>query len=74
MKVFLVQHAYYLEEEEEIKIIGIYSTQDKAEEAIAKLRSQPGFQDTPKDFYIDTYTMDQDHWSEGYVTVRNTDE
>lgn len=69
MWVFLVQHTHDLENEEDVKIIGIYSTREKAEQAIERLRSQAGFKDCPNSFYIDRYKVDEDHWKEGYVTV-----
>jgi hypothetical protein len=71
VKVFILQHARELEDEEdEVKMIGVYSTRKKAELAVRRLRLQPGFRDTPNDFTIDEYTIDKDHWLEGYVTVK----
>jgi hypothetical protein len=69
-EVFLVQHVHTLEDgEEDVKIIGIYSTQDAARNAIERLRSQPGFRNSPDDFYMDRYILNMDHWTEGFVTV-----
>ena len=69
MNVFLVQHAYDDEGEEEVKIIGIYSTQEKAEQAVERLRLQPGFRDMPESFCIDKYAVDEDNWAEGYIKM-----
>jgi len=33
---------------------------------------KPGFCDTTEGFSIDPYTLDEDNWTEGYVTVRNS--
>jgi homoserine kinase type II len=66
--VFIVQHGY--EDDagcEEVKFIGVYSSEASAQAAVGRLRSQPGFRDRPGDFYIDPYVLDQDHWSDGYV-------
>ena len=69
-EVFLVQHAHSLEGgEEEVKTIGIYSTREAAEQAVERLRLQPGFRDTPAGFTVDLYWLDQDGWEEGYVTI-----
>jgi hypothetical protein len=80
-RVFLVQHLHILPQgEEDVKIIGVYSSRQAAIEAIERLRSQPGFMENPKQvnplvddgkegFYIDEYPLDKDHWTEGYVTV-----
>ncbi len=67
--VFILQHSYESPDtgEEEIKFIGAYSSKDKAKNAIVRLSKQPGFRDLSDCFVIDEYTMDQDHWSEGFV-------
>jgi hypothetical protein len=68
--VFVLQHSYELSEtgEEETKFIGVYSTREEAQEAMNWLSKQPGFKDFPAYFYIDEYEIDQDNWSEGFVT------
>ena len=69
--VFLVEHAYTTDGGgEETKTIGVYSTREAAEQAIGRLRMQPGFSERPDGFNIDAYNLDQDGWSEGFVTVR----
>jgi hypothetical protein len=70
MLAFVVQHAHELEDgEDEVKMIGVYSTRENAESAVERLRLQPGFRDTPNCFFIDDYTVDQTYWTEGYVTT-----
>jgi len=69
MIAFLLQHSYELDDCEETKIIGIYSSKEHAERAIQRLRSLPGFRNRPDNFHIDGYPVDQDHWTEGYETV-----
>ncbi|MBC8138705.1 MAG: hypothetical protein H8F28_22725 [Fibrella sp.] len=67
--VFLLQHSY--EDEgfcEEVKMIGVYASREKAQAAIERLRSQPGFRDRPDGFNTDEYKVDQDNWAEGYVS------
>ena len=68
--VFILQHTYELSEtgEKETKFIGVYSSREKAQEAIRRLSLQPGFQDFPEHFYIDEYEIDRDNWCEGFVT------
>lgn len=66
--VFLLQHSYEIEEFDETKTIGIYSSKEKAEEAILRYKELPGFRDYPvKCFYIDKYELDLDHWQEGFI-------
>lgn len=79
--VFLVQHLHVIPDEcEDIKIIGIYSTEDAALIAIERTKNLIGFADHPRlidpskdeeenGFYIDEVTLDEDRWTEGYITV-----
>jgi hypothetical protein len=68
--VFVVQHVHERQDsDEEVKFIGVYSSREKAAVAVARLRRQPGFSDTPDGFHVEEYRLDQDHWAEGYVTV-----
>ena len=67
---FLLQHSYELDDCDETKVIGIYSSRDRAEQAIERLRNQPGFSERPNNFYVDAYPVDEDHWTEGSVTTR----
>jgi hypothetical protein len=70
MKVFLVQHARTTQDEEEdVKIIGVYSSEEMARSAIKRLSSKPGFADPGGEFFVDAYDLDRDHWEEGFVTV-----
>ena len=52
-----------------MKLLGVYSSASKAEQAKDKLKTQPGFADHPQGFHIDEYRIDQIKWSEGFVTV-----
>jgi len=72
--VFLLQHSYELDECEETKLIGIYSSREQAETAIQKYKNVLGFKDYPDCFYLDEYELDKDHWEEGFITVRYFDE
>jgi hypothetical protein len=79
--VFVVHHIHILPQgAENVKMIGVYRTENLAREAIARLRTQPGFCALPniytdgdsersEGFSIDAYALDQDHWCEGYVTT-----
>jgi len=70
--VFLVQHVHILNEDEEnVKLIGIYETEELANAAVVKAKTLPGFEDYPDGFHVDKYELNQDHWLEGFVTVIN---
>ena len=68
--VFVLQHVHAQEDGgEDVKLIGVYSSQEKADEAVARLGRLPGFSEAPDGFHVDEYRVDQDHWVEGYVVV-----
>jgi len=70
LTVFVLQHAHEFEDgSESVSFIGVYSTRRKARAAVARLAKQPGFCDLPQGFNMDEYEVDQDHWTEGYVTI-----
>ena len=68
--VFVLQHVHSREDGvEDVKFIGVYSSREKAQEAVARLSRLPGFSDAPDGFHVEEYHVDQDHWVEGYVVV-----
>lgn len=70
MNVFVLQHVHEISpDNEEVKLIGVYSTEDQAKVAIQRVIGEPGFRDAPNGFHIDAYEVDKDHWTEGYVTL-----
>lgn len=74
MDVFILQHVHTFDDDtEDVKFIGVYSSQTPAMAAIERLRRQPGFCDTPEGFSIDHCTMDVDYWTEGFVTIEPND-
>jgi hypothetical protein len=70
--VFVLQHVHSREDgDEDIKLIGVYSSREKAEGAIMRLSRLSGFSDAPDGFHVDEYRVDQDHWVEGYVAAES---
>lgn len=68
--VFVLHHVHTQEVDvEDVKLIGVYSSHEKAQAAVTRLGRLPGFVDAPDGFQIDEYRVDQDNWAEGYVTV-----
>ncbi|MBY0611618.1 MAG: hypothetical protein K2P80_05495 [Beijerinckiaceae bacterium] len=66
--VYLMHHVRADDEYmEDTKLIGIYTSYESAEVAIARLQSQPGFRDHPAGFVIEAYKLDKDHWTEGFI-------
>ena len=66
------QHIYDLShfspENDNVKGIGLFLSRAKAKEVMAIYKTYEGFEDTPKGFFIQRYTIDQLHWTHGYVT------
>ena len=68
--VYLVHHVHELPGgAEDIKLIGVYSTRGKAQDAIRRVYGELGFRDCLEGFSVDKYEIDKDHWVEGYVTL-----
>lgn len=65
--VFLVLHNTDPVSQEDAKLLGIFSSREKAQGRVDRARNQPGFADAPDGFIIDEYTIDKDEWQEGYV-------
>ncbi|MEW5788834.1 MAG: serine kinase [Pseudomonadota bacterium] len=80
-RVFVLQHLHLINgDEEDVKLLGVYSSRDLAMAAIERFRHLPGFRDTPHmanpaqpgpadGFSIDEFELDQDGWDEGFFTV-----
>lgn len=67
--VYVLQHSYETAfGEEETKLIGVFSTKQAAKAAVNTLKSAPGFRDLPDHFSINKYSIDQAHWTEGFIT------
>jgi homoserine kinase type II len=70
-EAFVLQHTYEDENgNEETKLIGLYSTLEKANAVVERFKSLPGFQDYPDGFSVDHYRFNVDHWLEGFVHVK----
>ena len=69
-KVYFLYHIRYEDtDDEDVKLIGIYSSYKQAELAIERLKNKPGFIDFPDDFQIFDSVLNRDGWCEGFVTL-----
>ncbi len=67
--VYLLHHVHELPGgQEDVKLIGVFSTEDRARAAIDRLKTQPGFRDHAAGFTVDAYTIDRVEWTAGFVT------
>ena len=49
----------------DVKMVGVYSTDDLAKAAVVRLGKQPGFSVAPEGFRIVSLVLDRDNWPEG---------
>jgi hypothetical protein len=70
MVVHLLQHvAREGQDDEDVKLLGVYSSPERAEAALDRARLLPGFRDHPDGFQVEGYELDRTEWPEGFVTV-----
>jgi homoserine kinase type II len=50
-------------------LIGVYRTEQAANDAISRVKDQPGFKDYPEGFHAYEYKLDKDSWTEGFARV-----
>lgn len=75
MKVYLLWHIHEITDDfgthEDEKLIGVFSSKEKAVDTIEMLKNREGFRDYPlNNFIIDEMEADKPSWTEGFVTVR----
>jgi len=58
-----------LDENEDLKVIGVFSSEHAAGMAIARAKLREGFRDEPDCFIVSEYKVDEDKWTDGFVTV-----
>jgi hypothetical protein len=54
---------------DDVKLLGIYSSEIAAQARIESARLLPGFSDEPDCFQVTPYTVDRDEWAEGFVVL-----
>lgn len=68
-KVYFLYHVLYEDtDDEEVKVIGIYSSRKKAKLAKERMKKKIGFIDFPDDFQIVEDVLNRDGWVDGFVT------
>lgn len=68
MKVYVLHHVYEpVDRPEEVKLIGIFSSEDLARSAIGALSHQSGFSEHRDGFEINEWQVDRIGWAEGFV-------
>lgn len=66
-QVYILWHHYPDDpEDDNAKLLGVYSSEENARRRIEKYKLLPGFTRGEGAFTIDAYEIDVDHWNEGY--------
>jgi hypothetical protein len=67
--VYILQHSYEVEGVDEIKLIGIFSTEYNARVVIDQLKNQNGFNKFPETcFHLDKILLDDYKWQSGFIS------
>lgn len=72
--VFLLWHTHLddtLEKSEDIKLIGVYTSESKAKEALSRSIKLEGFRDYKDGFEISAHKLDKDEWVSGFVMEKD---
>jgi hypothetical protein len=57
---------YWDDNEDSVKVLGLYTTPALAEARIEHFRELPGFRETPGGFAVHPYELDQPLWLRGF--------
>jgi len=70
-EVYVLHHVHEFEanNEEDVKLLGIFSSEEKAMKMVKKYKKMPGFKDHPEGFSVDKYIINKAEWTEGFVTL-----
>ena len=70
-RVYVLWHIHEVRKDDrDLSLIGIYSTEEKAKEALAHARTLPVFCDWHDEFSVASYTLDEDLWPHGGGAIR----
>lgn len=68
--VWLAWHEAESDGGKALKLLGVFSTRERAEAAVDGRRGKPGFADHPDGFEVASCVIDRDvAWLDGFVTV-----
>jgi len=69
-EVYEVRHCYIDQEDDaHFAIIGVFSTRQLAEAAIARAKGEPIFKGVLGDFVIYPWTVDKSEWDTGFFSI-----
>jgi hypothetical protein len=65
---YMVHHGQGKYRDEELKLIGVFSSKKLAMQIVADLKTKPGFKEVGK-FSIDRSIVDRYEWTKGFVKI-----
>ena len=67
MDVYILQHVHQSQnDQDDVKIIGIFDSIKSADEARRVAQLLPGFKEPDGEFFIDKYALNKSYWEEGF--------
>ncbi|CAN5897247.1 hypothetical protein BH20ACT7_BH20ACT7_02350 [soil metagenome] len=57
------------DETPDAKLLGVYSSEERARDRIRRTKGVPGFGEHPDAFVIDEYVVDKDAWVDGFIRI-----
>lgn len=70
--IFLLHYIYEFEDGHDyVKLIGAFSSKEKAEKALLSLKKNSKFKKIYKYLTIDEYTMNNIGWTQGFTTLES---
>ena len=68
-KIYYLYHVRYEDtDDEDVQIIGIYSSRKQAKLALERMKKKTGFIDFPNDFQIVQSVLNREGWVDGFIT------
>jgi hypothetical protein len=71
MQVYVLHHVHTTNNFGDVKLLGVYLSYEDASAASKRFALLPGFSENPDDFHIGEYNLNQDYWTEGFVTCNS---
>ncbi|MGH8422789.1 MAG: hypothetical protein ACRER3_10610 [Pseudomonas fluorescens] len=67
--VYTATHTHKLPNgHDDIKFIGVYDSRESAADAVKRASLKAGFSEAEAGFFIESYQLGKDHWTEGFFT------
>lgn len=69
LRAYVLHHERDNSGVEDVKLIGVFESQELAQAAVEQLKKEKGFRDYPNGFSITEYEVNRIWWKDGFVIV-----